>query len=152
MTFAFCSELSAQPPTVWDEVASMSGVNSELRPWVRMTRPSGTDRLETGDPTVTNGFSSWVLLLGVLPIDRHHFRFETIVDGVMFVEASQSWLNSSWRHRREVTPADGGEGSALRDQLEIEPRFQLLRPFLRLGIGMAFRHRHRWLQRHFGSV
>ncbi len=152
MRLSFESQLGAESNTVWDAVACMSGVNDELRPLVRMTYPPGCDRLESDNRLVLAGFRSWVLLLGVLPIDRHHFGFEEIVDGERFTERSDSWLNRSWRHGRVVSSNDAPGGAVLRDELEIEPRLRALEPFVRLGVGSVFRHRHRRLLKRFGEV
>lgn len=145
LTYTSC--LAADPTTVWSTVACMSGVNDELRPFVRMTGPPERDRLERLD-----GFRSWLLLVGIVPIDRHRFGFDEIVDGERFVERSSSVVNRSWQHRREVTSGDMPGTTVLTDELVVEPRLGFLTPLSRLGVDAVFRHRHRRLGRRFGAV
>ncbi|NGY05962.1 hypothetical protein [Solimonas terrae] len=145
----FESHLAAEPPTIWLHATQMSGVNSELSPLMRMSVPKAFAGLGLRDaPQGSLLFNSWLLLFGVLPFDRHGLRIERFWD-YGFQEDSSSWLQRRWRHRRyvELLP----DGSRLVDELEIQPRFLpawLLRPV----IDLLFRHRHRYLRRHFGIV
>lgn len=57
---------------------TMEGVNAELWPLARMTAlPKWRDRPILEWPTGQILFKSWVLLLGVLPIDRHVFLWRS---------------------------------------------------------------------------
>jgi ligand-binding SRPBCC domain-containing protein len=150
VTIEVVSEVCAPPEVVWASVASMRGVNEELRPLVRMTYPPGCDRLAAAG-AVMAGFRSWVLLLGFIPIDRHSFGFEAIVDGAGFTERSESWMNRSWCHVREIAPGGANDRAFVRDTLRIEPRLGLLAPVLHRGVGVVFRHRHRRLKRRFSG-
>lgn len=146
------SHVAAARPRVWAAVASMSGVNAELAPLVRMTAPRGVDRIDGDDARVREGFTSWILLLGLVPLDRHRFGFERIVDGHRFDERSRSWLQRSWRHTRTVTDGPSGASAYVRDELAIEPRLALLAPVVRVAVRGLFRHRHARLRRRFGGA
>ena len=59
---------------------TMSGVNAELRPLVRMTAPAPWATRPIFDwPEQKLLFTSWILLLGVLPIDRHAFSLRSVI-------------------------------------------------------------------------
>ena len=66
-------------------------------------------------------FACWLLLFGVLPIDRHTLMLERAYPGVGF------------------------------DELEFEPRLAVMRAPLRWFVGRLFRHRHAVLLRRFSS-
>ena len=142
----FQSDLAATETVIWERVSRMSGVNDELWPLVRMTRrPDGSDpifRTPMGDHVA---FPSWILLFGVLPIDRHALAANSIGSG--FDERSSSWLQRFWNHRRRLQVIDGG--TRVCDELEFEPRLRLLEPLVGPVIGVIFRHRHRRLARRF---
>lgn len=148
----FVSHVAAPRARVWAAVASMSGVNAELAPLVRMTAPRGVDRIDGDDPQVRSGFASWVLLLGFAPLDRHRFGFERVVDGHRFDERSTSWLQRSWCHTRTVTDGPSTSSAYVRDELAIEPRLALLAPVVRAVVRGVFRHRHARLRRRFGGA
>jgi hypothetical protein len=121
----FRSRVAAPPDVVWRVVATMDGVNAELAPWLRMTHPP--DRADLRAQMVPPGevvFHSWLLLLGVLPVDRHALSFESLHERG-FDERSTSWSNRIWIHRRRVAGdgpivvraapvADGAAGAAVR--------------------------------------
>ena len=142
IAFTLSSELQAPPSTVWGVVATMSGVNDELPLWLSMTYPNGRHRIAEG------GFTSWILFLHVVPLDRHRFGFERVSEGV-FVERSSSLLNRRWEHSRFVTSSPGG--SVLTDVLQVEPRAAVLSPFLGVAVRWVFRRRHARLRARFGA-
>lgn len=147
---SFTSALAAAVDEVWAVVTTMDGVNAELRPWIRMTHPSGLDRLdavdvEPGEPL----FASWLLLGGVLPIDRHRLALERVVEHG-FDEDSTSLLQRRWRHERRVDALPGG-GCRLTDHLVVVPRVGLVRPVVERIVSAVFRHRHRRLVARFGA-
>lgn len=152
MRLTYTSCLAADSATVWRAVACMRGVNDELRPLVRMTDPSRGDRLEAAKLEHLDGLRSWLLLFGVVPIDRHRFGFDGVVDGESFAERSESVVNRSWQHRRSVTHGDQPGTSVVRDDLVVEPRLGFLAPLSRVSADAVFRHRHRRLRRRFGEV
>lgn len=147
----FSSDLAAAPARVWQRVSSMQGVNFELMPLVRMTYPA--EAMDLASPQLKIGetaFASWLLLFGFLAIDRHYLMIERLLPGEGFDERSGSWMQRVWIHRRRVTAI--AAGTRVTDELEITPRLAIAAPFLRLVVGMIFRHRHRRLAEYFGKT
>jgi len=147
---SFESGLDSPTDVVWRTVSDMDGVNAELKPWFRMTFPAGGGELRPDNTVVANGFRSWLLFGGFLPIDRHSFGFDRLLD-LGFVEESSSWMNRRWRHERSVVAVDG-QHCVVRDALLVEPRLRWTAPVGRLGVRAVFSHRHRRLRRRFGSA
>lgn len=150
-TLHFESTLAASAPEVWAEVSTMRGVNAELLPFVRMTYPAGSGGLESAP--IRPGeilFRSWLLLFGLLPIDRHALSIERLYPGEGFDERSSSWSQREWIHRRRVRPV--GQGCCVTDELAFEPRLGLAAPASRFVVGALFRHRHRRLRARFGTA
>jgi len=151
-SLTFTSELDAPADRVWESVGTMEGVNHELAPWLRMTSPPEASGLRIEDaPLGRPLFSSWVLLAGVLPIDRHHFKMAEIERGRGFVEDSVSWSQRRWEHRRHVETR-GDAACLLTDRLIFTPRVGAAGPMLEYVIGAIFRHRHRRLRARFGGA
>lgn len=147
-TFTFSSLLRAPPEKVWERVSSMSGVNAEMGPWFRMTGPRGVDRLEPeritfGQPV----FRSWLLLLGVLPVEFDDLTFVRFEPGQGFLERSRMASQRVWEHERTLAPHT--EGTVLTDRVLFEPRLPM--PGQRALFAAVFRHRHARLRRHFGG-
>jgi hypothetical protein len=150
-TLTFTSELDASVAAVWEVVGTMTGVNAELSPWLRMTAPPEASDLRIEDAPVGRPmFKSWVLLRGILPIDRHSFMLAQVEPGHGFVENSTSWSQDRWEHRRNLEPR-GESGCILTDRLTFTPRLTLSGPFLVRVIGAIFRHRHHRLRERFGT-
>lgn len=146
-SFDVTSYLSVPRERVWAHALSMAGVNAELWP-IRMTYPPEVANLTPGDVTLDRPlFRSWVLLFGVLPIDRHELTLVSIDPPAGFHEDSRSWLQRRWIHIR--TLGETPEGCRLTDHVEFEPRIpgigRLLLPLFRL----IFRRRHRYLRQRF---
>ena len=142
------SDLAAPREVVWNAVSRMSGVNDELWPFLRMTCAGHDDQLF---PPYQNGpvsFSSWILLFGMLPIDRHTLSAHPV--GFGFAEQSHSWLQRTWRHRRHLDDIQGG--THLRDEIEFDPRIGVLAPIVETVVRAVFRHRHRRLVLRFGAL
>lgn len=147
----FESRLAAPPEKIWAQVSTMSGVNRELMPLLRMTYPPQAQSLEAaGNPVGDKLFYSWLLAGGLLPIDRHHLGIERIYPGAGFDERSSSWTQRLWIHRRRVLPLAGG--ARLTDELRFEPRIGFMAPVLRRFITLIFQHRHRVLRCDFGVL
>lgn len=145
----FSSDLPASADDVWSVVASMKGVNAELGPWIRMTHPPGLDRLD--QVAIVPGerlFHSWLLLGGVVPIDRHRLVLERIVEHG-FDEESTSVLQRRWRHERRVERRPHG-GCCVTDRLVVVPRIGLVAPLVERIVTALFAHRHRRLRARFG--
>jgi hypothetical protein len=150
-SLTFSSELDASAEAVWEVVGTMQGVNAELAPWLTMTAPPEARALRLEDAPVARPlFASWVLLGGVVPIDRHFFVLAKVERGRGFVEDSTSWTERRWEHRRNVEPHGGG-GCVLTDRLTFTPRVPMSGPILARVIGAVFAHRHRVLRGRFGG-
>ena len=128
----------------------MEGVNAELRPLVRMTRPRRRARQDARRRrrSTTVAFHSILLAFGVLPFDRHALRLVRVDPGRGFHERSTSLLQRRWDHVRTLV-ADG-EGTLVTDRVTFEPRLGPARLIAPL-IEAIFRHRHRRLARRFGT-
>jgi len=140
---------------VWQHATSMRGVNDELGPWVRMTYPPQLASLADADESMlgTVVFHSWLLAGGVVPFDRHALRLVEIGTrddgGGGFVEESTSWLQSRWRHVRDVVAL--GDGRCLvTDRLTVVPRVPIARPLVAVIVPWLFTRRHRRLVDRFG--
>jgi hypothetical protein len=149
-SLTFSSELNTSSTAVWAVVGTMGGINAELGPWLRMTSPPEASNLRVEDaPVGRQLFTSWVLLLGIVPIDLHRFLLASVEPGSGFVEDSSSWSQRRWEHRRHLEAR--GDGCVLTDRLTFTPRLKLLGPALKRVIGAIFRHRHRMLRERFGG-
>ena len=125
----------------------MDGVNAELAPLVRMTAPESVSTSTIFDwPVQTELFSSWILLFGFLPIDRHRFFLESVDPQSGFRERSCSWVNAYWCHEREIVPSESG--CRVTDAVEYKSRVPLmdfaLEPVYRLVFWLRHRHLRRW--------
>lgn len=149
MKFEVSSNLEISPEDV-DGLLTMKGVNTELSPLIRMTVPcewSGKPIFEW--PTGKVLFSSWILLFGVIPIDRHTFFFQSIDRQQGFAEASSSLTNKLWHHRREFTR--NGTSCRVTDSVEFQCRLPLLAYVLGPVYRFIFRHRHQVLRSFHGA-
>jgi ligand-binding SRPBCC domain-containing protein len=129
-------------------MTSVEGISTELAPVVRMTVPRSSSTLLPGD--VVTGerlFYSWVLLLGLFPIDRMEFTLSSVDVGRGFVEESPTLTMKRWRHERSLATGDGG--TVLTDRLTFEPKF--LPRLVRWFVTRLFEHRHSVLRRRFAS-
>lgn len=144
------SELPAAREAVWERIASFEGVNYELRPWLRMTAPSGLALAPATVPLGRHWFRSWILLLGVLPFDYDDLCIEWIEPGRGFLERSTMLTARRWEHERTLDPVGGG-GTRVTDRVAIVPRIARGARIQRFVVAAIFRHRHRRLRRFFGS-
>ena len=144
------SVVPATPARVWARVSTMAGVNYELRPLVSMTCPRRYAGLRLDPDLVPLGeriFRSWILLLGILPIDWDDLTLVRIERGVGFLESSTMLSQRRWVHERTLAAVDGG--CRVTDHITFEPRLPGLgRVFLPV-FRFFFRHRHRRLARWF---
>lgn len=141
-------ELETQFPISADELAqstlNMSGVNYELAPLLKMTAPKTWQSTNITDwPTNKNLFGSNILLLGIIPIDRHYFKFETI-DRSGFKEISKSIINAQWCHERLIKNI--GSGSVIKDVITYQSKLVFLGAFLKPIYKAIFKHRHNRLR------
>jgi ligand-binding SRPBCC domain-containing protein len=143
------SRLEAAPEEVWSWVVTAEGVNDELRPWLRMTVPGGDfdlNSVEIGTPIGR----SWVLFLGLIPIDYDEINLEEIDPGHGFVERSRMLSQRFWEHIRTIRSVDGGV--LLTDAIAWEPRLPVPGSAMRPLFRAIFGHRHRRLRRRFGGA
>jgi ligand-binding SRPBCC domain-containing protein len=148
--FSARSRLDAPAELVWERISTMEGVNDELRPLARMTHPPGVDRLdpalaELGEPA----FRSWVLLLGLLPVDYDDITIVRLDPGRGFLERSRLGTQRLWEHERRIEPSGGG--CVLVDRVGHEPRLPFAERLQSALLRQVFLHRHRRLRRRFGG-
>jgi len=146
------SDVAAPIDLVWQRVVSPEGINDEMRPWMTMSMPRGTEDLsiDSIDLGVPVG-RAWIRLFGVLPIDYDHLCLVALEPGRSFHEKSTMLSMRSWQHERTLTSV-GDAVTRVQDRVTFEPRW-----FMRLSAGLLhrllaafFAHRHRRLVRHFG--
>ncbi len=149
-TISVSSQLRVTPDEFW-AAQSMATVNFELGPWIHMTAPKAWQdmRLSTwrGQQAL---FKSWVLLLGLLPVDRHAFGSFDFDPRRGFVEKSSSWTNARWQHERSVTPVQ--TGCVVQDTVTFTPRVPVAAPVLQAIYQLVFRHRHNNLAARYGAL
>lgn len=142
------SKLNVPPKEFWG-AQSLATVNYELGPWIHMTTPAAWRGVKLkdwqGDGPL---FKSWVLLLGVVPLDRHAFGSLDISQSMRFVELSSSWVNQVWRHERVVTKVPGG--CEVVDRVSFTPRLPFVAGLLHPIYVLVFRHRHARLRARHG--
>lgn len=144
------TRLPAPAEAVWARVTSIEGVNHELGPWLRMTVPRRARGLRLDDLELRRPAGrSWVLLLGVLPIDYDEVTIVERGPGMRFLERSPMGSMRRWQHERAVTPRGPGECD-LEDRLEFEPRLRGAARPARAAIERILAHRHRRLAGWFG--
>jgi ligand-binding SRPBCC domain-containing protein len=143
-------ELHAPPEAVWEHVASLEGINYELRPWMRMTAPRGAELSPATVPLEQRWFRSWILLFGVVPFDYDDLCVVRIDPGHGFLERSTMLSARRWEHERTLQPLEDG-ATRLTDRVAFVPRLPRTAPTHRAVIAAIFRHRHRRLERVFGA-
>ena len=130
---------------------TMTGVNTELWPLVRMTTPrQWSDASILDAPVQQPLFASWILLFGWLPVDRHRFRLDRILPGAGFDENSDSLVNAFWQHSRRVESVPGG--SRVTDTIRYRSRLPLIGHLMRPVYALVFRWRHRRLRTRWGTL
>ena len=142
------SQLTAPADVVWARATSIAGIRDEMRPYIRMTVPSGFSGIESitvGEPLGR----SWLLLFGVLPFDYDEICLVRMDAGRHFLERSRMLSQRVWEHERTIEPVPGG--CTVTDRIAWEPRGPLPARWLAPIFGWFFRHRHRRLRRHFGG-
>jgi ligand-binding SRPBCC domain-containing protein len=145
------SRLAAPADAIWERVSTFDGVNDELRPLMRMTAPAHVRGLDPAMvPLGERIFRSWVLFLGVLPIDYDGLTLVSIEPGRGFHERSRMLSMRVWEHIRRIEP-DGDGSCVVTDRLALEPRLPGTGWLLERVIRAMFRHRHKRLRRRFGG-
>lgn len=145
------SRLGADPGDVWARVTTPEGVNDEMRPYLRMTVPSGFERLDPKSVAIGEPIGrSWVLLFGIVPFDYDDLTLVRIDPGRGFLERSRMFSQRLWEHERTLKP--NGDGCLIEDRVRWEPRLPIPARALSPAIHWFFRHRHRRLRRRFGGL
>jgi ligand-binding SRPBCC domain-containing protein len=142
------SRLDAPPEAVWEWVITPEGINEELGPWLKMTVPGGSfdlNDVELGRPIGR----SWVLLLGLIPVDFDDITLVELERGRGFLERSRMLSQRAWEHRRTVEPTEGA--TLITDSVSWEPRLPFPAGTLRPLFERLFRHRHGRLIKRFGG-
>lgn len=148
-SLTFFSPLSISPSDFWAQ-QSFATVNCELGPWIHMTAPKAWQALRLADWQGGDvRFVSWVLFLGVLPVDRHRFGAFSFQPELGFVEDSSSWVMRTWQHARTVQAH--GTGCTVQDTIAFQPRIGFLSSLLRPIYSRVFRHRHARLAKRYAS-
>ena len=134
---------------VWQRVGSWHGVNAELGSVFQMTFPDHFPRVDDIPADGNCHFTSTVLLLGVLPIDRHRFSLVDLKPDNYFDERSTNFNMSFWTHKRTLTEVAGGVEVA--DFCSFEPRLGLLGGILSVVYKWVFARRHKRLVSYFAK-
>jgi hypothetical protein len=146
----FESRLAAPADAVLAEALTMRGVNAELMPLLRMSYPSEAENFDLQQaPLKQTLFQSWLLLGGVIPVDRHALAFERLHDDG-FDERSTSWIQKVWIHRRRIVGS--GKGCIVSDELEFQPRLPLPAAIPAALARRVFEHRHARLRDRYGVL
>ena len=149
-SFEVSSELSARPDEFWAR-ATLSGVNKELSPWVRMTAPPEWRSIPLLQWTLRKRlFNSWLLLFGIIPVDLHYFYMHNVTPNVGFEERSSSAMNKHWDHTRRIEPTP--RGCVLTDRVEYESRLPFIGVLFLPIYKAIFVSRHRYLRRVYGRI
>lgn len=143
-SFEIETQLAVSPNELAHDSLSMSGVNFELGPLLKMSAPDiWQSKPITEWPTNQNLFGSNVLLLGLIPIDRHYFKFRTI-SSFGFNESSKSVMNKLWSHERIIKSA--GSGSVVKDIIIYESKLGISGNLFMPIYKAIFKHRHNRLR------
>lgn len=152
--FSYSSLLAAPAAEVWAHAMSPRGINHELWPLARMTFPAGKENFaEDFDRKFVPGqrlFRSWIFIGGLLPLDYDDITLVEVEPGRRFLERSKMLSQRMWQHERTIEPT--ARGCRVIDRVEFVPRIGMLGPLYTPIFKMAFRLRHRNLQRVFGRV
>ena len=143
----FKSKLAVPAEQSWQWAISVDGISTELRPLLKMTVPHHVKSLLGLEVRLGQRlFRSWLLLFGVIPIDRSDLTLVELDPGRRFIEQSPMLSMRLWRHERIVRAVVGG--STITDRLEFQPRFN--KRLTRWFIKKLFTHRHAVLRRSLG--
>lgn len=141
----FESRLKATQEQVWQSIASLEGLTSEMMPLMKLTAPKGFKTLSDIFPR-KNDFRSWVLLFGFIPFDHTDLKLTSLTVCKGFVEESNMGSMKSWRHVRTLVSHGDLEVSVI-DELTFEPK--RFKSITKLVIQKFFEHRHKQLRRKF---
>jgi ligand-binding SRPBCC domain-containing protein len=142
------STLTTPREAVWAQAGTLPGVNRELAPLFRMTYPPSFAKLPIDQAPPGRLFRSWILFLGVLPVEYDDITIVEHLPSGGFQEVSPMLTIREWRHRRELSDVPGG--CRVVDEVRFVPRWPAMGPLLLAVFLLAFRLRHRNLRGMFG--
>lgn len=146
--FSIRSELAVHAPELWQHAVNPLDLNAEFRPLLSMSFPYGVEDITAGWEPGRFQYRSIIKLGGLVPVEYDDLCFEEVEEGRYFLERSSMFCQSSWVHRREITPLPGG--ASLTDSVEFSSRVPLLEPLFEHIFRWVFRFRHHNLQRIYG--
>lgn len=149
--FTQASVVPSPPEVVWQRITTPQGINDELFPWLRMTVPMAlVGKSIEALPVGPQLGRSWLLLMGVLPIDYDDLAIAALEPGRRLLERSSMMTFARWEHERSLTAAVGG--CRVEDRIAFRLRAPMrFIPGIALLLGVVLRalfaHRHRRLRR-----
>lgn len=149
--FTVSSDLAADRETVWAHVADPTRLNREFFPFLKMTFPRDVQSLSP--ETVPLGRKlcrSWILLLGLLPVEYDDVMLTEIHPGQRFQEDSAMLLQKRWLHRRTLEEIPGG--CRVTDRIAFSPRLPGAAVLQKRLFHTLFRYRHLRLKKLFGAL
>lgn len=150
-SFERSAKVATPLPDVWARVVSSEGINDEMRPWMTMRMPRSARGLTIETMPIGKVLGrAWIMLFGLVPVDRDRLAIVDIEPGRFFHEKSTKLSMRHWEHRRTLSPINEGN-TRVSDQTVFVPRLGLMTPVLSRVLGALFGHRHRRLQRHVRS-
>lgn len=145
-------DVAATPTAVWDRVVAPEGINHEMRPWMTMSLPDGTEELTVETiPLGQPAGRAWLRLLGLIPFDYDYLTIVDVEPGKRFLERSTMLSMRHWEHERTLTPVPGG--TRVHDRVILEPRLPIpgMAAILATLVNAFFKHRQRRRRLHFTS-
>ena len=148
-SFEMKTQLTVSANELAHDTLNMSGINYELGPLLKMSAPDKwQSRPITDWPTNQSLFISTILLLGLIPIDRHYFNFKKI-DSFGFNENSKSLMNTLWSHERLIK--SNGTGSVITDVIIYKSKLVILGNLIMPIYKAIFKHRHNRLRAKYSN-
>lgn len=148
--YEFRTEVKASPEEVWEHASTMAGVNMELSPIIRMTYPQRCASLNAESMNKKNGYvTSWILLFGLIPVDRWVMHFVEFGPRFRFLERSKVCSMKFWEHERNIVGCNGG--ALIIDRIRFIPIMKPLAPIVARMMRTVFINRHRNLKKIFNA-
>lgn len=150
LSFKRSSLLQTSPERLWQHAGSMTGVNRELFPMAQMTVPGEFKDLHLSQATTGRPlFRSWILFLGLIPIDYDEITIVEIFPGGGFQERSKMATNRIWAHKRTIVQEQAF--CRITDEVEFQPVIHIVGLLMLPLYRLTFWLRHFNLQRIFKS-